>query len=273
MSELLHEFVDWLAERWTGDFRHSYRINASLHWKWYRKNFDPNTWSCTSLSDALLKYSWAGFGYEENKKLLDEYASALQDSLRRDANSDAEACCNAIIDWGNVRARSTKRWLKELGESKGLCLSLSEAIAALRRGDTSRFMFPKDYLMNSGTTKIYSLGDCSGALIIYDGRVGAALGYLAARFLTQRKIFEVPEELGFMWGQSRPTRTGRHLRNPSAGPYKFRELGIGANKNWLHANMVAMGSRLIEYLSRKTGVTAREWEAALFMIGYELPAA
>ncbi len=271
MSPLLIDFAGWLAKKWAGDFHHSYQVTASVHWTWYRKNFDRTTWACTSLSDALHKYSWAGKDYEENKKHLDTYAAALQSSLRLGANAQAEACCIDIMDWGNVRTRSTREWLATLGKSGELCERLSGAIAALKAGETSRFNSPEDLLMNSGTTKIYSLGDSSDALIIYDGRVGAALGYLAAQFLTQRGEEELPEEFGFMWGQSRLTKQGHHHRNPSVGPYKFRALGVGNYRNGQHADMVVRGSKLIDNLSQQTGVTPREWEAALFMVGYELP--
>ncbi len=57
------------------------------------------------------------------------------------------------------------------------------------------------------------------------------------------------------------------------GPYEFRALGSGTHKNRQHADMVVTASRLIADLSRQTGASPREWEAALFMIGYELPAA
>ncbi len=272
MSLLLYDFTDWLASKWAGDFHHAYRVTGSLHWKWYRQNFGTDTWTCTSLSDALRKYSWAGKDYEGNKKSLASCATNLQDSLLRGHDADAYACCTRILDWGNVRARATTEWLTRLSDSGRLCRTLSEAIASLRGGETSCFDVPAEFLMNSGTTKIYSLGDSSDALIIYDGRVGAALGYLAARYLALRGVAETPEELGFMWGASRPTRQGQHRRNPSVDPYRFRELGVGNKKNRQHANMVARGSRLIANLSQKTGVTPREWEAALFMVGYELPA-
>ena len=272
MSPLLKDFTDWLAEKWAGDFHHAYQVTASRHWRWYRQNFRTDTWLCNSLSDALRKYSWAGKGYEDNKKSLATWAYALRDSLSRGDNADAKVCCIGILDWGNVRARTTKDWLEKLSDRGALCTRLVDAMAALKDGKTSCFDVPEEFLMNSGTTKIYSLGDSSDGLVIYDGRVGAALGYLAARFLELRGIGEVPEDLGFMWGASRPTRQGQHRRNPSTGSYRFRELGVGNKKNRQHADMVAKTSSLLENLSRQTGVAPRDWEAALFMVGYELPA-
>ena len=55
-----------------------------------------------------------------------------------------------------------------------------------------------DIIMNSGFTKIYSL--IVQDFIIYDSRVGAALGLLIKCFCEDKQKEKIPEELRFAWG-------------------------------------------------------------------------
>ena len=70
--------------------------------------------------------------------------------------------------------------------------------------------------MNAGFVKIYSLlcDDC----VIYDGRVGAALGLLARQFCEATGRTEVPSALAFAFGTPKeaPNTTNAKVRNPES---------------------------------------------------------
>jgi len=57
--------------------------------------------------------------------------------------------------------------------------------------------------MNAGFTKIHAL--MLDDFVIYDSRVGAALGLLVRNFLTEKDIAYLPEVLHFAYGKARPT--------------------------------------------------------------------
>ena len=54
--------------------------------------------------------------------------------------------------------------------------------------------------MNSGIAEIVNFADSDDELVIYDGHVGAALGYLVRLFLQQSGTHNVPSQLLYGWG-------------------------------------------------------------------------
>lgn len=143
------------------------------------------------------------------------------------------------------------------------------AVDSLKRFDG------KDLLMNSAMTKVYAAADPE-QIIIYDGRVGAALGLLVRHWLTSRKQVQVPAELAFRWG---PHATSTSSRNPSVGPLKFQSLYTASTQQsnsveyW--AKLVRDSNRLLRrvvQILQEQGVAVRllDLERALFMIGYRV---
>src|SRR5690606_19859896 len=124
-------------------------------------------------------------------------------------------------------------------------------------------------LMNSATTKLYSLADPSDAIAIYDGRVGAGLGLLAKSYCREFGIEPIPEELRFRWGAARGDH-GRASRNPSDGPYRFPKLGVRPRSHQRHAEMVIRTTRLLKALAEANQCSVRDWEAGLFMLGFSV---
>lgn len=133
--------------------------------------------------------------------------------------------------------------------------------------------------MNSGFTKIYSL--IVHDFVIYDSRVGAALGLLVRNFCEETGRVKTPEELRFAWGAKRRgasvnTKITDNPRNPSYKGYKFPIL---TNNTKLHINNNIRANWLLkEVLQRTTSkfnmldenLRLRALEAALFMIGYDV---
>lgn len=133
--------------------------------------------------------------------------------------------------------------------------------------------------MNSAYTKVYAIVD--DRFIIYDGRVGSALGLLAREFLptvshTGWHDTMVPL-LAFPFKRERSTtrkyiRPEESTRNPSNGDYKFTEVENHAD----HAKWMLRASWIIEEMLVRLSqprVTSRHIEAALFMVGYHVSVA
>jgi hypothetical protein len=124
--------------------------------------------------------------------------------------------------------------------------------------------------MKSAMTKIYAAANAD--IIIYDGRVGAALGLLTRLFLTDNGKTSVPSDLDFLWGAS---RTNPNSRDPSFDPYVFKSLngyGIGDCDRAKIARIAGeVLSKTREFLNvAGTVVTMHELEKALFMVGYKV---
>ena len=176
---------------------------------------------------------------------------------------------NGILRWGGVM-RSNKVTLRDLGRT-----ALSTFLEASRlldpsRADTSRLDGVR--YMNVGWTKVYAL--MLDGFPIYDGRVGAAMGYLVQRYCVSARLCQVPTRLRFRWGAAR----GRHNRNPSTRALRFPGLTAANPRMWAECNLGA--AWILGEVCRKSrfgGLVPhrqlRALEAALFMIGYELPPA
>jgi len=262
MISLDDKWLQYLKECWNNEFHHSYIDNQTR-----------NSWSCFSLKNAYENYFWNGKDVYITKDLLDSYSYDMQQSLKFEDDIRTYDISMKILRWGgvagNVRGgipRPTVAWLNRQLEGKSLTKNLIAGLNALRVGNFDEFDGHK-LPMDSAATKIFSLVDTNNYIIIYDGRVGAALGLLARSFLKNNNIDYVPEQFSFMWGKSRSPNLNR---DPSINNYYFHQLWYGNDRNQRHAKMVIETSKLISLLSSQTGTTSRQWEAALFMVGYDL---
>jgi hypothetical protein len=144
----------------------------------------------------------------------------------------------------------------------------------------NEYLFDENpYRMNAGFTKIYSL--INDNFIIYDGRVGAALGLLVKQFCLLNGYTSVPQNLKFAWDEAEAAKgkMGPN-RNPSTPTLIFPRLKRGSM--WAESNIRA--NWLLEATLNKVHHKARSWsfcsqtrfdelraiEASLFMIGYEV---
>jgi hypothetical protein len=118
--------------------------------------------------------------------------------------------------------------------------------------------------MNSTMTKIVSLADPEQKLVIYDGRVGGALGCFVARFAEEREIhqYDVADQL--LFAVDREAK-----RNPDTNRIHFPAL-FGKTRDRCHASMVRWASQLIWHVAEECQASPREIEAALFMWGYNV---
>lgn len=239
-----------------------------------------------TLEDLFLMYWWNRRGYVENNEALDRVSTAIRDAVNGENGADSHElaihACHEVMKWGFGEGRrpytANMNWANR--QNKELAHVLRTGRKSLSANNPNIDAFgeglessPK---MNAGWTKYYAL-----ALphhIIYDGRVGAALGFLARRYLESLPCHEqpdgVPDELGFLWANGDGENK---LRDPSSGRYKFGRLygGRYGSKAWarvnLQANWVllrAIGASQARWCDGQAGL--RKLEAALFMLGYDL---
>lgn len=254
----VNDFVRWLSTKLDADFIHSYTDRRT-----------KITWKCNSIYNAYEEYRWNGKDFSENAKELNKLSSDLKNGI---VNEDTEMCRSAyvgILEWGSVLHGNKEK----IEEKESLVQYLKDAKQKLTTGSIERRDYYKGVYMNSGFTKIYSL--YIDDVIIYDSRMGAALDFLVRCYCEEKKLGEVPGLLRFAYGNS---KGGKVNRNPSNGNYTFpllRNAGYYDNHiennlkaNWLLGEVLSFSSKFSEL---PKGQQLRALEAALFMIGYEIP--
>lgn len=278
-QNIYDDFADHLVCIWEKGFEHNYKVTHHPAWNRWRQvctSQDKTQWYCSSLKQAADHYSWTG---EEPSKIFSNLSMRLRDSINRGDAKDSALVCGEIFEWGGVARRqndSSRLWVIAQRDSSQLCDRLLNAVDLLNSSNGSLDKFDGQYLlMNSAMTKIYAACD-SRRLIIYDGRVGAALGLLVKDYLHSiGHQGVVPDHLAFRWGSSR-RKLGSRLqneRNPSDGDLKFKPL-FGTNLDQVHAEMMRKASFLINKAASSIGYgdvsMLHRLEKALFMIGYDV---
>ena len=245
------QFVDWLRLRVSGvePFQHRYTLRC----------YD---WICNSLWEAHKKYSWRGAKFDETQSIQSRLQKDLRDGIAtNNARLFLDAACD-VFDWGGVTNHDR------------LCSLGANALPAFRKAvelldpisaDTKRLT---GCHMSAGWSKLYSL--MIDGFPIYDGRVGAGMSYLVRRYCEDREVSTVPDLLAFRWSTGRGDRN----RNPSRAPWCFGTLNT--SRQWLECNLWAAWVLGAVKNEGKFGGLPQEHrlralEAALFMIGYELP--
>ena len=265
-QEQMREFCRFLAHEWKGSRPHSYIVPAKGKLSSWSRAIDGK-WSAVGLADAVSKYSCSGKSFSENNAELNKFAVDLQSAIRRDCNRDACAILRAIMHWGGVdnihRQKRTFEWIERNADE--VCTKLSTAIDLIKDERASLDSFDGvNLLMNSTMTRIVSLADPEQTLVIYDGRVGGALGFFVARFTEEREIeqYEVADQL--LFAVDREAK-----RSPETKRIHFPAL-FGKDRDRCHASMVRRASRLIRQVAKECQASTREIEAALFMWGYNV---
>lgn len=268
-DKYVQDFISWLGQRLDSESEYCYEMKNCKK--------DPK---CSSLYAAYKNYNWKfrlkekeGNSFEDSSLCLNELSSQLKESINQGNNKLCQEACLSILKWGGA-LHSNEQKIKSLGNS--LIEYLREAKDKLttdtvEEADFYKVLSKKNVYMNSGFSKIYSL--YIDDYIIYDSRVGAALGLLVRKFAEDRSLSHVPEMLTFAYGNG---RSGVN-RNPSSDKYKFPLLRSGDRYNNHIENNLKANWLLKETLLRnesqfnKEKDSLRALEAALFMIGYSVP--
>jgi hypothetical protein len=287
MNDVIPGFTKFLAACWKkAPEQHSYRLpirGRLSRWRDFNGKWDGDRqiWTVRSLSEALEKYFWPPGDFALNREKLNELRDSLLKAIQERNDRLAECLVYKIFNWGGVslaKDGASRTWVGKQARKQALCSELDRAVQLLKRTDAPLDDFrPGALRMNSSMTKVYALADPEQFLIIYDGRVGAALGHLARLYLEQSGQGTVPEDLRFRWGakQPPPPRGQIDPRNPSRGRYVFPALFSPYPYDLQHAEMVRQGSVLVSecvrlIMSPRSRVSPRELEAALFMWGYRV---
>jgi hypothetical protein len=264
-------FRMWLAQRLdkSGSFVHSYdnRQKSVL-------------WECDCLYSAFENYQWPfscgslgfqGRTFDESRIVLDILQRRLRIAFEQQHLFNTATACIGILEWGGVIAKN-RSWIE--GNRDRLFQILENDMCLLTDPSPTLEKFKSLFRFNAGFVKIYSL--LLDGFIIYDGRVGAALGRLVRDYCLDANLMRVPELLRFPWS---PPKEAKNMsspknRNPSSDGYKFPKLN---NQKDYHALWTIYASWLLKdtlsnYLSRFSMCPSplRALEAALFMIGYDL---
>lgn len=173
--------------------------------------------------------------------------------------------CAEIFKWGGVdRKGRNKEWLRAKG--KDIISDINDAVTLLNPSCTDS-LAPFDgrrLRMNSAMTKVYAAADRSQQVIIYDGRVGAAVCLLVRRYLKGIGAREVPVDLQLLWGPPQTEPADR--RNPSNHTFTFGKLNGYGVTDERRAEVCRVASGILSVVAR--GFSLRDIEKGLFMIGY-----
>lgn len=223
--------------------------------------------------DAYRKFDWRG-DLPATQRTLGPLREAIRAALEEpDADAFIEAGIG-VLRWGGVLPRNRER-LMALGEEAPAVFQAAVRQLDPRTADLARIDDIR--LMNAGFTKLYSL--LIDDFPIYDGRVGAALGYLIRLHLEERDVQSVPIVLRFPWGVAKGYQRGsaRKNRNPSLGGLVFPALQANVA---LHTRANIMASWLLGELSSTDcfgqlpdSERVLALQSGLFMIGFEIPGA
>ena len=264
--EQIHEFCQFLAHEWKGNRQHSYAVPSRGKSRGWSRTVDGK-WSAVGLADAVSKYARSGKNFSENKAELERLAADLQSAIQHNSNGDVCAILQAIMHWGGVdnkhRQKRTFEWIERNADK--ISAKISNAVDLIKDEQASLESFDGINLtMNSTMTKIVSLADPEQRLVIYDGRVGGALGYFVARFAEEREIhqYDLAEQL--LFAVDREAK-----RSPETNRIHFPAL-FGKTRDRCHASMVRWASQLICQVAKECQASPREIEAALFMWGYNV---
>jgi hypothetical protein len=264
--EQVREFCQFLAHEWGGNRQHSYAVPSRGKLQAWSRTVDGK-WSAVGLADAASKYAWHGKNFTENKAEFDRLAADLQSAIQRNSKSDVCTILRTIMHWGGAdnsyRQKGTFEWIERNADE--ISAKLSNAVDLIKDERASLDCFDGVNLtMNSTMAKIVSLADPEQRLVIYDGRVGGALGYFVARFAEEREIhqYDLPEQL--LFAVDREAK-----RRPETNRIHFPAL-FGLSRDRRHASMVRWASQLIWQVAKECQASPREIEAALFMWGYNV---
>lgn len=259
----------WIADRFcpSSGWEHSYVD---------RRTGAP--WSCRGLADAFEQYRWRDKPWPETKKELDCFQRDLRGAVEQSCTERVVEVCEQVLRWGGVAAHNLPYLMSRkpviVSELRHLRAVLDRDCIPLRSDMLMDRDGSKECRMNAGFVKIYSLlcDDC----VMYDGRVGAALGFLVRQFCEETKRSTVPRSLAFAFGSPKESRNPENpkVRNPTRGSLRFPRLRPDSR---FHTEQVMRANWLLRHtLEENPGTFSKgrdglqELAAGLFMVGYDL---
>ena len=253
----------------------------------YLNRKTKTTWNCTSLLSAFDNYNWkfkyidpitkesiSGNTFFQSKNALTSLSMGLRAAIEANNVQDIFNFSMAICKWGGVINGNNRTLKKNINELFTLYSKTKIAMVSEKADDSNT---ENVFNMNAGFTKIYSL--LFDNLIIYDSRVGAALGWLVRKYCTSKNLNYIPDSLLFSWAPSKEGENANNPKNRNPGFVNNQSFPNFSNKPNLQTKSMLRASWLIEMLVSENQIVPgntvsekmRAIEAALFMIGYDLP--
>lgn len=274
-------FIKWIDSRLDGPdaFPHQYYLKKRKHY-----------WQCRSLYEAFENYWWPynmacpvhgmqlrGSSFDDSFNYLTDLAMVFRASVKDEDIEEARKSAYAMLKWGGV---SNKNWDRVLSMGDGTCHYF---IHIQKRLNISKVLLEKHdgVIINSGFTKLYFL--LVNDFIMYDGRVGAALGLLSRLYSEEHGLEKIPREIKFSFGSGK-VADGQELvgnrRDPSKGRYKLpmfngnskRHLLDNIKASWLLKELADKTSSRFAELDQNPPLNKRltALQSALFMAGYDV---
>ncbi|CAN5329685.1 hypothetical protein BH11PSE2_BH11PSE2_14930 [soil metagenome] len=226
----------------------------------------------STLEEAFNAYEWPrNVCFHESQKLLNAAADKARFGLENADDSELEAGLLDILKWGGGPVlRANRPFLTGLRKDKLLVAHINSALKIVSKLEFDEQRFTAGgYRSNAGYTKIYAM--LAPNFVMYDSRVAGALGSLVAAHSLELGLAEVPETLAF---PRMPSKSPKRKRVPVFRGRRF-PITTGAlhHMRWnrranevIRAAIDLSGAR---WAAGKNGM--RQVEAALFMVGYDLP--
>jgi len=285
----VHAFTEYLSDLIAGSaFHHDFKVvdprlptdyehhvNGHLHIK--------------TLQHAFQCYWWNRKGFDKNQVELQSIALEVSNAIKADTQATSLAAVKSVLRWGAGGTAlglytQNMKWAERAAREGQLTNVLQSGRDVMASTTPNARVFAdvaNGPRMNAGFTKYYALA-CEN-VVIYDGRVGSALGLLVRKFCECRKLNTVPATLAFRWG-AKNTGNGDPIvakqRDPSVPPYKFLQLRGGASGSRIWAEQNIRANWILAKAIKNSQSPGNEWckgkdglrrlEAALFTIGYSM---
>lgn len=287
---IVNDFVNWIVskEKNGGNWlEHSYKVSRRNAGRYFNPHYTQNnTYELSSLIDAFDKYYWNSEDFDRNRETLELLQKEIRELIRSEIinNEDILKRCIKIFQWGGINNNTNTIINLRNGTSDQLKNGVQNLSLDQNLDDIN---YLNDF--NSGLTKVYSL--LIDDFIIYDSRVGAALGFLVSKFYSDTIREFKPDEfkqLNFPWANAKETGNAnaiRKNRNPSTtSELTFPSInGIHktVRERWQFNNIRSswLVTEIVNRLNKNNSTDdsnnfqwdSRKFEAALFMIGYTVP--
>lgn len=230
-----------------------------------------------TLPDAVDAYSWQDEPFQATYAKLEIMREEMLDALERCAGATGRAerrLAELELLFVSTKALSFGRlyegafpFLIHQAETGVLSENLRQAAAVLDGCSEQVDAFDdRPFRSDCAMSKVYAM--MNGRTVVYDDRLGAALGLLCRLHLERERRTALPDALCFMVGEA-----GHPERDPSDARFRFTEKRAGRE----HARWNLRATWIVSRLAADPALTARmgggprerirRIEAALFMIG------
>ena len=229
-------------------------------------------------------YVWKATGmetgnWEETTTHLNCLATALQSAVKAPEGDGSLNACGKIIKWGGDRnaKKGATPFLGSLGSNLSTYISDVGAALNLANADLTAFR-PRVCRMNSMLTKIHALNSTDG-LPIYDSRVAAAIATLVEMWRQKSdNRTSIPDLLKFPATLRSRSVTYAFPCAPTPGVLNYSTTAVVRTASEWCSAKVRLGWLMECVLTNSPKLWAceqhpqrmRNFEAALFMIGYDV---